>query len=83
MKFGWKNSESTIPVLVHSLFSSQRNRVRGAFLSDTCFVLFAVKLHSDLPDSTGAHLRRSGKFLRRGVEVFLSCGLAFHGVILS
>ncbi len=83
MKFGWKNSESTIPVLVHSLFSRQRDRVRGAFLSDTGFVFFAVKLHFNPPGKTGAHLRRSGKFLRRGVEVFLSCGLAFHGVILS
>lgn len=83
MKSGWKNLESTIPVLVHSLLSSQWNRVCRAFCLNPCLVFFAVKFHFSLPDCTCTHLCRISKFLRRGVEFFLSGGLAFHEVILS
>ena len=83
MKSGWKNRESTIPVFVQSLLSSQWDRVCWALRLNPCFVLLPVKFHSGLPDSTRAHLCRSGKFLRRGVEGFLSCWAAFHGLILS
>lgn len=82
MKSGWKNRKSA-PVFEVPFIICERRGVRGHFLPDAGLVLFPVKLHFNPPAKTGAHLRRSGKFLRRGVEVFLSCGLAFHGVILS
>ena len=82
MKSGWRNRKSA-PLFVDSFFNSKRPTVGRHFLPDTSFVLFPVKLHSGLPGSTRAHLCRSSKFLRWGVEGFLSCGLAFHGLILS
>lgn len=82
MKSGWKNREST-PVLEVPLFIRKRCRVRGAFFPDSSLVFFPVMFHFGLPDSTGTHRSRILEFLRRGVEVFLSCGPAFHGFILS
>lgn len=83
MKSGWKNRESAIPVFIQSLLSSQWDRVCWALRLNPCFVFFLVMFHFCLPDSTRAHRSRSGKFLRRGVEGFLSCWAAFHGFILS
>lgn len=82
MKSGWRNRKSA-PLFVDPFFNSKRPTVGRHFLPDTCFVLFAVKFHSGLPGSPGAHLCRISKFLRRGVEGFLSCGSGFHGFILS
>lgn len=82
MKSGWKNRKSA-PLLIDSFFNSKRATVGRHFLPDTCLVFFPVKFHSGLPDSTGTHRSRILEFLRRGVEVFLSCGPAFHGSILS
>ena len=82
MKSGWKNRKSA-PVFEVPFIICERCGVRGHFFSDTSFVLFAVMFHSGLPGSPGAHLCRISKFLRRGVEGFLSCGSGFHGFILS
>ena len=82
MKSGWKNRKSA-PLLIDSFFNSKRPTVGRHFLPDTGLVFFAVKFHFCPPDCTCTHLCRISKFLRRGVEFFLSGGLAFHGVILS
>lgn len=82
MKSGWKNRKSA-PLFIQPFLVGQWDRVCWALRLNPCFVLFPVKFHSGLPDSTRAHRSRILEFLRRGVEVFLSCGPAFHGFILS
>lgn len=82
MKSGWKNRKSA-PLLIQPFLVGQWDRVCWALRLNPCFVLFPVKFHSGLPDSTRAHRSRILEFLRRGVEGFLSCGSGFHGFILS